>query len=294
MTDKNDQASTSPLPGQLPLFPESVNTPSVPAERELPERQFSKYVVYVDESGDHGLESIDPNYPVFVLAFCVFHKNHYAQRVVPSIEAFKFKHFGHDLVVLHETDIRKEKGRFRFDSRQHKELFLNELTSIIETSNFILIGCIIDKNRLRERSSNPYHLALGFCLETLYELVEEKGQDGTTTHVVVECRGKREDNELELEFRRVCAGENKFGRTLPFVRRQENQLVRPAIGGSRCAAYRVISGQAWPTESSLRLTNSEVLLQRRSYAGRCWLRRMGPENSSAPRKRKAPVIAPRP
>ncbi|MFI8738279.1 DUF3800 domain-containing protein [Ectopseudomonas toyotomiensis] len=216
MTDKNDQASTSPLPGQLPLFPGSVDTPSVPAERELPERQFSKYVVYVDESGDHGLESIDAHYPVFVLAFCVFHKNHYAQHVVPSIETFKFRHFGHDLVVLHETDIRKEKGRFRFDSRQHKEQFLNELTSIIETSNFILIGCIIDKHRLRERSSNPYHLALGFCLETLYELVEEKQQEAMTTHVVVECRGKREDNELELEFRRVCAGENKFGRPLPF------------------------------------------------------------------------------
>ena len=30
---------------------------------------FSKYVVYVDESGDHGLKNIDPNYPVFVLAF---------------------------------------------------------------------------------------------------------------------------------------------------------------------------------------------------------------------------------
>lgn len=216
MTDKNDQVSTSPLPGQLPLFPDSVNTPSVPAERELPERQFSKYVVYVDESGDHGLESVDANYPVFVLAFCVFHKNHYAQRVVPSIESFKFKHFGHDLVVLHETDIRKEKGRFRFDSRPHKEQFLNELTNIIETSNFILIGCIIDKLKLRERSSNPYHLALGFCLETLYELVEEKQQESMTTHVIVECRGKREDNELELEFRRVCAGENKFGRALPF------------------------------------------------------------------------------
>ncbi|MDH1620068.1 DUF3800 domain-containing protein [Pseudomonas sp. o96-267] len=70
MTDKNDQVSISPLPGQLPLFPGSVDTPSVPAERELPEKQFSKYVVYVDESRDHGLESIDPNYPVFVLTFC--------------------------------------------------------------------------------------------------------------------------------------------------------------------------------------------------------------------------------
>ncbi|MGU3862413.1 hypothetical protein ACVXHM_33570 [Pseudomonas aeruginosa] len=57
----------------------------------------------MDESGDHGQGSVYPNYPVFVLAFCVFHKSHYAQRVAPSTETFKFKHYGHDLVILPET-----------------------------------------------------------------------------------------------------------------------------------------------------------------------------------------------
>lgn len=32
---------------------------------------FSDYLVFVDESGDHGLDTIDPGYPMFVLAFCV-------------------------------------------------------------------------------------------------------------------------------------------------------------------------------------------------------------------------------
>ena len=66
---------------------------------------FSDYIVHVDESGDHGLESIDPTYPVFVLAFCVFRKNVYQESVVPAIQRFKFRHFGHDMVNLHETDI---------------------------------------------------------------------------------------------------------------------------------------------------------------------------------------------
>ena len=34
--------------------------------------------------------------------------------------------------------------------------------------------------------------------------------------MVVECRGKKEDAELELEFRRVCDGSNRFGKILPF------------------------------------------------------------------------------
>lgn len=202
---------------QYLLFGETPQRPQEPVAVATEARnRFSSFVVYVDESGDHGLETVDPNYPVFVLSFCVFHKRHYAQTVVPAVEAFKFRHFGHDVVVLHETDIRKEKGAFRFNSRAHKEAFLDELTGIIEASNFILISCVIDKRRLNERGSNPYHLALGFCLETLYEFMQEKKQEEPTTHVVVECRGPKEDRDLELEFRRICDGMNRLSRPLPF------------------------------------------------------------------------------
>lgn len=219
MTKPIQKADKSPSPnaaGQYPLFDEHAPTHVREAGPMVPGRQYSNFVVYVDESGDHSLESIDEQYPVFVLAFCVFQKAYYASKVVPALEAFKFKHFGHDVVVLHETDIRKERGEFRFSSRPHKETFLDELTGIIEAHNFILIGCVIDKTRLRERSENPYHLALGFCLETLYELMQEKHQEDLPTHVVVECRGKKEDAELELEFRRVCAGGNRSGKPLSF------------------------------------------------------------------------------
>ncbi len=113
-------------------------------------RNFGKYIVYVDESGDHGMQSIDEQYPVFVLAFCVFHKRHYSEKVVPALEMFKFKHFGHDQIVLHENEIRKEKGVFRiFSTKLHKDRFLDDLTSIIEENNFILISCVIDKRRLK-------------------------------------------------------------------------------------------------------------------------------------------------
>jgi hypothetical protein len=37
--------------------------------------EYGDYIVYVDESGDHGLRSMDPNYPLFVLAFCIFDKS---------------------------------------------------------------------------------------------------------------------------------------------------------------------------------------------------------------------------
>ncbi|HCU25092.1 MAG TPA: DUF3800 domain-containing protein, partial [Deltaproteobacteria bacterium] len=52
---------------------------------------FSNYVVFVDESGDHGLVSIDPNYPIFVLVFSIFKKSDYINSLVPSLQRFKYK-----------------------------------------------------------------------------------------------------------------------------------------------------------------------------------------------------------
>ena len=76
-------------------------------------RQYSDYIIYVDESGDHSLESINKDYPIFVLAFCIFEKEKYLQSAVKKLKDFKFKHFGHDMVVLHENEIRRDKGWFK-------------------------------------------------------------------------------------------------------------------------------------------------------------------------------------
>jgi hypothetical protein len=183
------------------------------------EQGKSDYIVYVDESGDHSLSSINPQYPVFVLAFCIFYKKHYAEAVVPALTQFKFKHFGHDMMVLHEHDIRKEENGFCFVNRAAKQTFMAELGEIIEGHNFIIISVVIDKVRLASRyqaPDNPYHIALKFCLERLYYFLKEKQQHALQTHVAVENRGKKEDNEPELEFRRICDGQNGPGESLPF------------------------------------------------------------------------------
>lgn len=181
---------------------------------------FSDYIVYVDESGDHGLTSIDPGYPIFVLAFCIFHKQEYAEHVTPALQRFKFKHFGHDMVVLHEREIRKDKGVFRFlNTKAKKDEFLNDLSTLVQDAPFTLIASVIRKDALNHQYAhpgNPYHMAMAFGLERAFKFLQSKGQDDKITHVVFEKRGNREDNDLELEFRRVCDGANWFGRHLPF------------------------------------------------------------------------------
>lgn len=179
--------------------------------------QYSDFIVYVDESGDHSLTSIDVNYPVFVLAFCIFEKNHYLNDVVPQLQKLKFEYFGHDLIVLHEHEIRKEKAPFNiFPNREARQDFIHKLSEIIERSDFKLVSCVIDKKRVIDKSVHPYHLSLKHCLETLYEFICEQNQTDKITFVIVEGRGKKEDEELELEFLRICGGDNKFQKSLPF------------------------------------------------------------------------------
>lgn len=205
---------------QYSLF-ESIEAMPVEQPTTQPSNsRFSDYVVYVDESGDHSLVNIDSDYPVFVLALCIFHKRHYSEKIIPAVEKLKFNYFGHDSVVFHENEIRKQKGAFAFLSHlPTRTKFMERLSSIMDASNFILISCVVDKNRLNRSegaTSNPYHIALGICLDALYDFMKEKNQHELPTHLVVESRGKKENIELELEFRRICDGDNSDNRHLPF------------------------------------------------------------------------------
>lgn len=181
---------------------------------------FDEYIVYVDESGDHGLASLDPNYPVFVLAFCLFEKAAYAQRVTTQVTDLKFAHFGHDQVVLHERDIRKKQPPFQFlFDTARRETFMEDLSELVREAPFTLIASAIDKKRLTRQYAdpdNPYHLALAFGLERLYmHLRNRKSCADGTLHIVFEERGKKEDHTLELEFRRVL-DHNRLETHLPF------------------------------------------------------------------------------
>ena len=190
--------------------------------------EFSDYVIFVDESGDHSLTKIDSQYPVFALAFCIFKKDEYIGSLVPRMQRFKFDWFGHDTVVLHEHEIRKQTGPFHILTKLSvRERFHDELNSIFIDAPMTIIGAVIHKLRHRAQyvaPMNPYDLALVFCLERAFEFLRVRGQDQKRTFAVFEARGGknrelagrygREDQELELAFRRIVQGAHQFQRVL--------------------------------------------------------------------------------
>ena len=177
---------------------------------------FADYVVFVDESGDHSLTSIDPEFPVFALSFCVVSKADYIGTVVPAVQRLKFKYWGHDAVVLHEHEIRKTSGDFKFlrADRALRTGFMDDLTAMMAQAPITIFGTVINKAALKAKyisPNNPYEIAMLFCLERLHDFLMGRGQVGKHVHVIFECRGKDEDRQLELEFRRICDDNQQWG-----------------------------------------------------------------------------------
>jgi hypothetical protein len=177
---------------------------------------FSDYIVYVDESGDHNLATINPQSPVFVLAFCIFEKEAYRTIAVPSIQSLKFEFWGHDCAILHSHEIRKARGDFNILLNPHTRAhFIDRVNDVMAALPMTVIAAVIDKPRHVRRyrePNNPYEIALAFCMERLQRWLAEQRQDDRLSHVIVERHGKTEDEALELEFRRIAAGRNLTGR----------------------------------------------------------------------------------
>lgn len=174
--------------------------------------EFSEYIIFADESGDHGITSINPENPIFVLVFCIFKKADYISIVKQTVAQFKIDFWGHDLVVLHNHEIRKSTGEFVFLFNEEKRrIFLHSLNEMIRNIPFSIAATAIDKRYLRNgpNPSNPYLLALGSCLEQTIDFLRKKEQLQQTTHIIVESRGKPEDRDLGLAFDQIAA------RTLP-------------------------------------------------------------------------------
>lgn len=140
---------------------------------------YSDYVIYVDESGDHSLGTLNPEFPVFVLAFVLFAKQDYLV-FLPKVHDLKFRHFGHDSEILHEIEIRRAEGAFKFlVDRSRREVFLAELAQLVQEAPFDLIASSIRKDKLKSRyttPTNPYTLALLFNLERALGSLERRAQ----------------------------------------------------------------------------------------------------------------------
>ena len=184
--------------------------------------EFSDYIIFADESGDHGLTSINPENPIFVLAFCIFRKEEYISVVKQAISQLKMDFWGHDLVVLHNHEIRKSRGEFSFlFDEEKRNIFLHALNETIRKIPFSIAATAIDKRYVSrdQKTNNPYYLALSSCVEQIWDFLEAKNHHHKLTHIIVESRGKNEDNDLGVAFSQLA---KRCPISLRFANKQTN------------------------------------------------------------------------
>ncbi len=166
------------------------------------------YIVYLDETGDHSLELIDRDFPVFALAMFICESTYYNQKVLPAVAQLKTDYFGHEGIILHSRDIRKAQKDFGFltNPEKRKEFFAR-INFMMEDFEYSLIVSVIKKQAHKDRygvnAGNPYNLAMAFSLERLLSFLEDVQQK--KVYLIAESRGKKEDDDLRLSFFQVIS-----------------------------------------------------------------------------------------
>ncbi|TDW42492.1 uncharacterized protein DUF3800 [Curtobacterium sp. PhB42] len=145
---------------------------------------------------------------MFVLAFCIFPVDVYVDRIVPLVQRLKFDFFNHDMVVLHEREMRQSAPPFDILlNASVRSDFMARVDAVFD-ERFGVVASAIRKHEFVRRvgeDTSPYHVALEFRLERVFLQLQDRGASRCETFVVFESRGRSEDRELEAEFDRIMS-----------------------------------------------------------------------------------------
>ena len=165
------------------------------------------YIMFMDESGDHALDSIDRSFPIFCLAGCIFESDYYHHVARPQVDAFKMRFCDSTKVIIHSRDIRKWEGSFSFlHDPQKREGFYQALNALMGQLEYRILAIVIPKTALLCRygsaARHPYHLSLEFIVER-YSMMMRRLGGNATGYILAESRGRVEDRLLDEEYQRL-------------------------------------------------------------------------------------------
>lgn len=159
------------------------------------------YILFLDESGDHSMKKIDPQYPVFCLAGCIFEEGYYSTKANSLIDTLKLKHFDNIDLVFHSYNIRKQTPPFQgLRDKQKRNEFIEDMNQLMTELDFTIIASCIKKDELRNGysdPSDPYDLSMTFIMERYVRYLMSKNDSG---YVSVESRDQKSNADLIETF----------------------------------------------------------------------------------------------
>lgn len=167
------------------------------------------YYLFIDESGDHGLTTLDPNFPIFLLCGVLMSDEDYL-KLKSDLNSIKQTFWQNKSVILHSRDIRKCEKEFSllFDLNLKKDFYEN-INRIVSSSNYVVFGSAINKNEYIKRfgklSNDVYEMALSFIVERAVFHLDAIKQVDKKLQIIIEKRGKNEDKKLETHFQKLVS-----------------------------------------------------------------------------------------
>ncbi len=163
-------------------------------------------LVFIDETGDHDLVKIDPQYPLFGLGALLIDEKEYA-RLDAKIRALKEEYFESADFILHSSELKRPtdkrsdpRNAVMLDATIRRRFYEAFDAQIISAFNFKLVACFIHKPTMvgtYKFPADPYY----FSFENLLNRILRHG--GEKNLIRAEKRGDRLDTELIAEYERL-------------------------------------------------------------------------------------------
>lgn len=161
-----------------------------------------KKILFLDESGDHNLTSIDPQHPIFVLGGVIVNEEYAFGEMTMKLNKFKEEIFGTTNITLHTADFTRQKNGFeRMKEREFCEEFYSKLNQLIASLDIKIVCCAIKKEQHMEKygmdAIDPYHLSLNILAERFCFELEKNSSSGK---IIAEARDAVLDRQLDLAW----------------------------------------------------------------------------------------------
>ena len=159
-------------------------------------------ILFLDESGDHNLSVIDPQYPIFVLGGVIADEEFAEGPLTDALEEFKTEVFGRTDIVLHTADITRNRNGFEsMKEEAFRDHFYSRLNELMLTLSYSVVTCVIRKDDYLSRfglaALDPYLISLDILVEIFCFDVGDVSKGGS---IVAERRDPTLDRGLELAW----------------------------------------------------------------------------------------------
>lgn len=166
-----------------------------------------KYILYIDECGDHSLATYDHAFPIFTLCGILVPVRN-INNLKKSVDELKREFWNTTDVILHSRDIRKCEKYFKnlFDN-EIKQRFYERINGVLSQQGvYIIVCCSVLKEICIAKHGygiDVYGISLKYVIQRSIFCVDDLNPEGGKIDVVVERRGKKEDAMLLNYYNRL-------------------------------------------------------------------------------------------